>query len=95
VKKGFVPLMDHRRAFICIAARTHGQDDAFMVERNGRLRFPMDDGHQVPPPPEIVTLPLDELARCFPRLTLQLVLLLPNPMRVPLGAASVTRLFGG
>ena len=74
-----MPLVDHLCALFGIAARTYGQGDALVVERDRGLGLLVLNRHQVSPSPEVVTFALDELARSLPRLLSQFVLLLPNP----------------
>src|SRR5262249_33724668 len=87
--------------------RAHRQSNAPVVERDIRLRILVTNSQQVATTPEIVRLPLDELARRFACLLPPPQLLLPNPAefadgegshhfrRVSSGATSVTRPLGG
>src|SRR4051812_43464195 len=74
-----MPLVDHGGALLLITAGAQSERYAFMIERNERPGFLMDNRQQMPPPPEIVTLALDERARCLPCLAQKLRLLLSNP----------------
>ncbi|MBV6499034.1 MAG: hypothetical protein CJBNEKGG_01483 [Prosthecobacter sp.] len=50
---------------LSIAARTHGQGDALMIESDAGFGIGMFDGHQMAAAPHVVTLTLDQLARRF------------------------------
>jgi hypothetical protein len=50
-----------------------------MIKRNGRLRVPFDDREEMPPPPEVVTLPLHIPGWRLPGLSAETGLLLANP----------------
>ena len=52
-----------------------------MIELHGRLRVHFDHGQQIAPPPKIMALPLDILARSLACLRLQFRLLAANPLQ--------------
>ena len=58
-----MPIVDNLRASPGITAGTHGERDAFVVERYGRLGIAVGDAQQEPSAPEVVALTFDKLAR--------------------------------
>jgi hypothetical protein len=97
VKEGLVPFVDHLGALAGAAAWPNSEVDASVVEGNKGLGFPVGDGEQVAAAPKVVALALDELARRFARLALQLSLLLPNPAEPGdgIGAGGIQTCRGG
>ena len=104
--RAFVPFVHDRRPLRSAAAGPHGECYApVVIGRTASSRS--TDGQQISLSPEVVTLALDELTGCLPRLPAQLSLLITDPAqfgdrvgaddlrRVPVGATSVTRPFGG
>ncbi len=50
-----------------------------MIQPDKGLYVLLNNGKQIAPPPQIVALSLDKLARCFPGLPEQFRLLVPDP----------------
>jgi hypothetical protein len=62
-------------ARFCAAARANDQRDAPVVHLHVRAGIALDHRQQVAPAPQVMALPLDELARRFPGLTIAAALL--------------------
>jgi len=65
VQECFVPAVHHVGSLLSITAWAHCERDAPVVERNERLGFSIDDGKEVPSPPQVMAFAFDELARRF------------------------------
>ena len=66
VQEFLVPMVHDFGPLGFAAAGAHGEGDALVIDEDAGFGFPLLDIQEVAPPPEIVTLPGDELPGCFP-----------------------------
>lgn len=77
-----MPFLDYLFALGLVATGAHDECNSLVVQGDGRLRFPLGDGHEVSASPEVVTFPLDEPAGRFPRLASQFLFPIINPAQL-------------
>jgi hypothetical protein len=70
MQQRFMPLMHYLTPLCGAGVGADREGDAPVVKRDRRSSILVANGQQVATPPEIVGLPLDELPRRFPRLSM-------------------------